>query len=658
MVLKQKKLTSLFVVVTILCTMLSAIPANAATNSEFDDFAAKTSLSANNSATTGSTWGYATLVNGVVDTTVALGNTYGYHYQEENGNPYLHIFKSNGYKDGVLTIGRQFDSSLAKLAYTRLSFRAKLNKGTVGISLGGTNSADLTTNSADVYISAASVSATTTSDSSVTTEVSASFAADKWHNIDLFINRNNPKWMRLYINGAYVTTAYTKTAKKDMKRLIISVPNTADDVDFCIDDIACTPAQVNTSGAWQQLEDFNTADSADSLNVKIAMDDQTNGWSWYGVGGSSDTPNAQTHGYAVTNDDTENKSNHLKIWRTDSYDNTVAMMLDSKSYLGADTYARVSFMGKLNDGEVYIGLGNGSTGIINNGACISVDENGVIKAIQDTSNGVGPISGKSFTKGVWHRFDFIVDRSAKTMDFYLDNEFVYTVKDRNSVDLRKFIVAMRKKSLLASAIDFRIDNIEITKYNAAGNKMTLTSSKDYTALDGKTIYITDDTALSAIDSTLTLADANTGFRAVDAAGNYTNTVADGTKIQVWSYDAVHNDYTVVKKDAITEVTFTADSATIESLPAKKEVTATVKLSSAKNTSNIAIVALYDAEGKMLDVKTETLAYSAEASATSSLLKITTPESVTNHTMRIFIFDSFGKLIPLDIYTQSDLTING
>ena len=118
MVLKQKKLTSLFVVVTILCTMLSAIPANAATNSEFDDFAAKTSLSANNSATTGSTWGYATLVNGVVDTTVALGNTYGYHYQEENGNPYLHIFKSNGYKDGVLTIGRQFDSSLKNLAYT------------------------------------------------------------------------------------------------------------------------------------------------------------------------------------------------------------------------------------------------------------------------------------------------------------------------------------------------------------------------------------------------------------------------------------------------------------------------------------------------------------------------------------------------------------
>ena len=315
-------------------------------------------------------------------------------------------------------------------------------------------------------------------------------------------------------------------------------------------------------------------------------------------------------------------------------------------------------MGKLNDGEVYIGLGNGSTGIINNGACISVDESGVIKAIQNTSDGVGTISGKKFTKGVWHRFDFIVDRSAKTMDFYLDNEFVYTVKDRNSIDLRKFIVAMRKKSQLASAIDFRIDNIEITKYNAAGNKMTLTSSKDYTALDGKTIYITDDTALSAIDSTLTLADANTGFRAVDAAGNYTNTVADGTKIQVWSYDAVHNDYTVVKKDAITEVAFTADSATIGSLPAKKEVTATVKLSSAKNTSNIATAALYDAEGKMLDVKTETLAYSAEASATSSLLKITTPESVTNHTMRIFIFDSFGKLIPLDIYTQCDLTING
>ena len=246
------------------------------------------------------------------------------------------------------------------------------------------------------------------------------------------------------------------------------------------------------------------------------------------------------------------------------------------------------------------------------------------------------------------------------MDFYLDNEFVYTVKDRNSIDLRKFIVAMPKSSPdgAASAIDFRIDNIEITKYNAAGNKMTLESSKGYTALDGKTIYITDDTALSAIDSTLTLADANTGFRAVDAAGNYTNTVADGTKIQVWSYDAVHNDYTVVKKDAITEVAFTADSETIKSLPAKKEVTATVKLSSAKNTSNIAIVALYDAEGKMLDVKTETLAYSAEASATSSLLKITTPESVTNHTMRIFIFDSFGKLIPLDIYTQSDLTING
>ena len=657
MVLKQKKLTSLFVVVTILCTMLSAIPVNAAANSEFDDFAAKTSLSANNSATTGSTWGYATLVNGEVDKTVALGDTYGYDYQEENGNPYLHIFKSNGYDGGVLTIGRQFDSSLANnLAYTRLSFRAKLNKGTVGISLGGKNSADLTTNSADVYISAASVSATTTSGSSATTEVSASFAADKWHNIDLFINRNNPKWMRLYINGAYVTTAYTKTANKDMKRLIISVPKTADDVDFCIDDIACTPAQVNTSGAWQQLEDFNTADS---LNVTIAKDDQTNGWSWYGVGGSSDTPNAQTHGYAVTNDDTENKSNHLKIWRTDSYDNTVAMMLDSKSYLGADTYARVSFMGKLNDGEVFIGLGNASTGIINNGACISVDEKGVIKATQTTSDvGVEKISGKSFTKGVWHRFDFIVDRSAKTMDFYLDNEFVYTVKDRNSVKLTKFIVAMCKSSQFKSAIDFRIDNIEITKYNAAGNKMTLTSSKDYTALDGKTIYITDDTALSAIDSTLTLADANTGFRAVDAAGNYTNTVADGTKIQVWSYDAVHNDYTVVKKDAITEVAFTADSETIESLPAKKEVMATVKLSSAKNTSNIVTAAIYDAEGKMLDVKTETLAYSAEASATSSLLKITTPESVTNHTMRIFIFDSFGKLIPLDIYTQSDLTING